>query len=137
VCKYNNGTVCFIYFNNAYGSKMLYTVLVTIAYCAGGPVVADRSAKNRLEALFTLLKTEPLTKRCPLIWRLYLHFLYDHGAESTWRTAFYRAVEECPWIKVSDCAKFVILFHYLLLLLLLHALGLHPLWLLRSIYYHF
>jgi hypothetical protein len=47
------------------------------------------------------MKTEPLTKRCPLIWRLYLRFLYDHGTEDAWRTAFYRAVEECPWVKVS------------------------------------
>jgi len=47
------------------------------------------------------MKTEPLTKRCPLIWRLYLRFLYNRGTEDTWRTAFYRAVEECPWVKVS------------------------------------
>jgi len=47
------------------------------------------------------MKTESLTKRCPLIWRLYLQFLYNHGTEGAWRTAFYRAVEECPWVKVS------------------------------------
>ena len=47
------------------------------------------------------MKTERLTKRCPLIWRLYLRFLYNHGTGDAWRTAFYRAVEECPWVKVS------------------------------------
>lgn len=90
---------------------MFHTLLVTIAR-AGGPIVPDKSAKNRLEALFTLLKTERLTKRCPLVWRLYLRFLYDHGTVGTWRTAFYRAVEECPWIKVSICSKFFVLFCY-------------------------
>jgi hypothetical protein len=80
---------------------MFHSLTVTVAHCAAGPIVPDKSAKNRLEALFTLLKTEPLTKRCPLIWRLYLQFLYDYGSEDTWRTAFYRALEECPWVKVS------------------------------------
>jgi hypothetical protein len=88
---------------------MFHNFLVTFACCAAGPVVPDKSAKNRLEALFNLLKTEPLTKRCPLIWRLYLSFLYDHGIEGTRKMAFYRAVEECPWIKVSVHAKIFIL----------------------------
>jgi hypothetical protein len=47
------------------------------------------------------MKTELLTKRCQLIWRLYLRFLYDHVTEDAWRTAFYGAVAECPWVKVS------------------------------------
>jgi len=47
------------------------------------------------------MKTDPLKKRCPLIWRLCLAFLYNHGMEDLWRTAFYRAVEECPWVKAS------------------------------------
>ncbi|XP_069697823.1 nuclear exosome regulator NRDE2 isoform X2 [Periplaneta americana] len=74
-----------------------------------GPIVPDKSARNRLEALFTVLKTEHLTKRCPLIWRFYLRFLYDHGIDGTCKTTFYRAVEECPWIKALyiDAAKLV------------------------------
>lgn len=74
-----------------------------------GPFVPDKSAKNRLQALFTVLKNDPLTKRCPLIWRMYLRFLYDHGTELTRKTAFYRAVEECPWVKALyiDAAKHI------------------------------
>ena len=30
-----------------------------------------------------------------------MRFLYNRGTEDAWRTAFYRAVEECPWVKVS------------------------------------
>ena len=30
-----------------------------------------------------------------------MRFLYNHGTEDARRTAFYRAVEECPWVKVS------------------------------------
>jgi hypothetical protein len=80
---------------------MSHNLTVTVPRCIAGPFVPDKSAKNRLQALFTLLKNEPLTKRCPLIWRMYLRFLYDHGTELARRTAFYRAVEECPWVKVS------------------------------------
>ena len=56
---------------------------------------------NHLRSLFNLMKTEPLTKRCPLIWRLYLRFLYIHGTEDVWRTALYRAVKESRWVKTS------------------------------------
>jgi hypothetical protein len=104
VFRQRNGNIYCIYFSYAYGNSMFHNITVTIPCCIAGPIVPDKSAKNRLQALFTLLKTEPLTKRCPLIWRLYLWFLYDHGTELTRKTAFYRAVEECPWVKVSVMA---------------------------------
>ena len=80
---------------------IIFVFLSHIAYVTAGPVLPDRSSENLLRALFNRLEEQPLTKRCPLIWRLYLRFLYDHGSEGASKTAFYRAIEECPWVKVN------------------------------------
>lgn len=66
----------------------------------GGPTVPDTSMKNRLSALYSRLLNDTFSKRCPMLWRLYLRFLAEHGLEGSYHSTFYRAVEECPWVKV-------------------------------------
>lgn len=41
------------------------------------------------------------TRRCGLVWRLYLEFVYTYYSPQTCRNVYYAAVEECPWLKVS------------------------------------
>ncbi|GLG93140.1 CN102 protein [Gryllus bimaculatus] len=67
---------------------------------AGGPVVPDPSVKNRLSSLYNRLLNDSLTKRCSMLWRLYLRFLAEHRQDTSYHSIFYRAVEECPWVKV-------------------------------------
>ncbi|KAK9878867.1 hypothetical protein WA026_003698 [Henosepilachna vigintioctopunctata] len=41
------------------------------------------------------------TRRCGLIWRLYLQFVYKYFDTNLCKKIYYSAVEECPWLKVS------------------------------------
>ncbi|XP_067013545.2 nuclear exosome regulator NRDE2 [Anabrus simplex] len=66
----------------------------------GGPVITSPSGKNWLSAFFKQFLKLPTTKRSPLLWRLYLQFLSEQGKEELYTSTFYRAVEECPWVKV-------------------------------------
>ncbi|XP_049937954.1 nuclear exosome regulator NRDE2 [Schistocerca serialis cubense] len=58
----------------------------------GGPVVTDPCEQNRCLALLERLLVDQTTKHCPLLWRLKLKI---HPSEET----FYRAVDECPWVR--------------------------------------
>lgn len=58
----------------------------------GGPVITDPCEQNRCLALLERLLLDQTTKHCPLLWRLKLKL---HPSEET----FYRAVDECPWVR--------------------------------------
>lgn len=66
------------------------------------PVATLSTFKNRILSLFNRL-TQPdmCSKRCGLLWRLYLQYLYQFSDPETCRKAYYTAVEECPWLKVN------------------------------------
>ncbi|KRT80090.1 hypothetical protein AMK59_7777, partial [Oryctes borbonicus] len=66
-----------------------------------GERLADHvGLKNRMLSLFrSLTSTDMCTRRCGLIWRLYLQFLHENFDTTLCRDAYYRAVEECPWLK--------------------------------------
>lgn len=60
------------------------------------------SYKNRMLSLFKKVTSPDIcTRRCGLIWRLYLQFVYSYFTPDTCRKVYYSAVEECPWFKVS------------------------------------
>ncbi|GLV38006.1 uncharacterized protein CBL_07804 [Carabus blaptoides fortunei] len=66
--------------------------------------------KNRIQSLFTrLTQSEMCTKRCGLLWRLYLQHLYAYSDSGACRKAYYAAVDECPWLKALyiDAAIFI------------------------------
>nr|CAD7451814.1 unnamed protein product [Timema tahoe] len=65
----------------------------------GGPVVPDLSHRHRLSAVYGRLCTHRATRSCPLLWRMYLQFLFTQENQSACRAAFYQAVERCPWVK--------------------------------------
>ncbi|XP_063226950.1 nuclear exosome regulator NRDE2 [Bacillus rossius redtenbacheri] len=64
-----------------------------------GPELPDRSADNRLAALFSRLQRHRAARGCPLLWRLFLRFVARRGEPEACRNAFYQAVERCPWVK--------------------------------------
>lgn len=62
----------------------------------------ENSFRNRILALFrAITRADVCTRRCGLVWRLYLQFVYAHFDPKLCRDVYYTAVEECPWLKVS------------------------------------
>ncbi|KAJ8965402.1 hypothetical protein NQ314_004154 [Rhamnusium bicolor] len=60
----------------------------------------DTNIKNRMLALFKkITKPDMCTRRCGLVWRLYLQFVHSYFSLNTCRDVYYSAVEECPWLK--------------------------------------
>lgn len=68
----------------------------------GKTFTVDNSFKNRILSLFrAITKPDVCTRRCGLVWRLYLQFVYAHFDSKLCRDVYYTAVEECPWLKVT------------------------------------
>lgn len=64
------------------------------------PIETLSTYKNRIQSLFSkLTQADMCSKRCGLLWRLYLQYLYSYSDPETCRKAYYLAVEECPWLK--------------------------------------
>ncbi|RZB41006.1 NRDE2 -like [Asbolus verrucosus] len=56
--------------------------------------------KNRMLALFRrITRPDMCTRRCGLVWRLYLQFVHAYFDPALCRNVYYCAVEECPWLK--------------------------------------
>lgn len=80
----------------------------------GQKIVGSSNLKNRMLSLFRQITSGGCTKRCGLIWRLYLQFLHAHSIPKKLRDAYYVAVEELPWLKVS----FMVLYCTVLMVVL-------------------
>ncbi|GJQ68861.1 hypothetical protein Trydic_g6060 [Trypoxylus dichotomus] len=71
-----------------------------IVTVTGERMTDDTGLKNRMLSLFqNLISTDMCTRRCGLIWRLYLQFLHENFDPITCKNAYYSAVEACPWLK--------------------------------------
>ncbi|CAM9975515.1 unnamed protein product [Lampetra planeri] len=62
--------------------------------------IPESGLSNRLRSLLERALSVPSVARCPLTWRLYLHFLRVQGTTSRSEGILYRAVQACPWAKV-------------------------------------
>ncbi|KAM4690162.1 nuclear exosome regulator NRDE2 [Rhinophrynus dorsalis] len=63
-------------------------------------IIPESGLSNRIKALFEhALRTE-YGSRCPLLWRMYLHFMVSLGNKERSRGLFYKAIQSCPWAKV-------------------------------------
>ncbi|XP_018323794.1 protein NRDE2 homolog [Agrilus planipennis] len=72
----------------------------TNTFTGQSPILED-IYKNKMLSIFKRLTLSSMcTRRCGLVWRLYLQFLYSHFTPDLVRNAYYAAVEECPWLKV-------------------------------------
>ncbi|KAG5890549.1 hypothetical protein JTB14_028300 [Gonioctena quinquepunctata] len=59
----------------------------------------NSSMKNKMMSLFKKITSSVSTRKCGLLWRLYLQFVYTYFSPETCRNVYYSAVEECPWLK--------------------------------------
>ncbi|XP_056637114.1 nuclear exosome regulator NRDE2 isoform X1 [Diorhabda sublineata] len=65
--------------------------------------------KNCMMSLFKKITTNTNSRKCGLIWRLYLQFVYVNFSPEICRNVYYSAVEECPWLKAlyMDAAIYI------------------------------
>ncbi|CAG9815549.1 unnamed protein product [Phaedon cochleariae] len=59
----------------------------------------NSSLKNKMLSLFKKVTSGVTTRKCGLVWRLYLQFVYTYFSPELCRNVYYSAVEECPWLK--------------------------------------
>ncbi|CAG9857882.1 unnamed protein product [Phyllotreta striolata] len=65
--------------------------------------------KNQMLSVLKKITSGTNTRKCGLIWRLYLQFVYAHFSPEICRNVYYSAVEECPWLKAlyMDAAIYI------------------------------
>lgn len=69
----------------------------------------NHGLRNKLYSLFKkITSSDVCTRRCGLVWRLYLQFVYTYYSPDICRNVYFAAVEECPWLKV----KIIVLLSY-------------------------
>ncbi|XP_010843541.1 PREDICTED: protein NRDE2 homolog [Bison bison bison] len=57
---------------------------------------------HRIRALFESAVRSDHGSQCPLLWRMYLNFLVSLGNKERSKGVFYKALQNCPWAKVSS-----------------------------------
>ncbi|CAG9772949.1 unnamed protein product [Ceutorhynchus assimilis] len=70
----------------------------------------DSNFKNKTNSLFKkITNKEMCTRRCGLVWRLFLQFVHQYFDTNVCRNVYYSAVEQCPWLKAlyMDAAIYI------------------------------
>uniref|UniRef100_A0A5S6LMC9 Zinc finger protein 830 n=1 Tax=Xenopus tropicalis TaxID=8364 RepID=A0A5S6LMC9_XENTR len=62
-------------------------------------IFPETGLSNRIKALFEYALQSEYGSRCPLLWRLYLHFMVSLGNKERSKGLFYKAIQSCPWAK--------------------------------------
>ncbi|XP_043929557.1 nuclear exosome regulator NRDE2 [Protopterus annectens] len=63
---------------------------------------------NRIRTLFEHAVQNTRGAQCPLLWRMYLHFMVMQGSKEQSKGVFYKALQACPWVKAlyMDAAEY-------------------------------
>ncbi|MBN3294897.1 NRDE2 protein, partial [Amia calva] len=61
--------------------------------------IPENGLSNRIRVLFEHAVESDNGTHCPLLWRLYMHFLVSQGDADRSRGIFYRALQHIPWVK--------------------------------------
>ncbi|NWI11600.1 NRDE2 protein, partial [Crypturellus soui] len=83
--------------------QMRKTLIETVQRADAGEVhatIPETGLTNRIIALFEHAVQSENGTHCPLLWRMYLHFLASLGKTEKSKGLFYRALQNCPWAKV-------------------------------------
>ncbi|XP_012859136.1 nuclear exosome regulator NRDE2 [Echinops telfairi] len=75
----------------------------TVQRVDGGEIhttIPEIGLTNRIQALFEHAIQTDRGRQCPLLWRMYLHFLVSLGNRERSKGVFYKALQNCPWAKV-------------------------------------
>ncbi|XP_061599992.1 nuclear exosome regulator NRDE2 isoform X2 [Cololabis saira] len=63
------------------------------------PILPENGLSNRIRGLFETAIATEMGAYCPLLWRMYVHFLVSEGKVDKARGIFYKALQNIPWVK--------------------------------------
>ncbi|TKS86300.1 Protein NRDE2 -like protein [Collichthys lucidus] len=63
------------------------------------PILPENGLSNRIRALFESTIATEMGSHCPLLWRMYMHFLMSEGRVDKATGIFYKALQNIPWVK--------------------------------------
>uniref|UniRef100_A0A3Q3S983 NRDE-2, necessary for RNA interference, domain containing n=1 Tax=Mastacembelus armatus TaxID=205130 RepID=A0A3Q3S983_9TELE len=63
------------------------------------PILPENGLSNRIRGLFETAIATEIGAHCPLVWRMYMHFLVSEGKVDKATGIFYRALQNIPWAK--------------------------------------
>nr|XP_046268144.1 nuclear exosome regulator NRDE2 isoform X2 [Scatophagus argus] len=62
-------------------------------------ILPENGLSNRIRALYESTISTEMGSRCPLLWRMYMHFLVSEGKVDKATGIFYKALQNIPWVK--------------------------------------
>ncbi|CAL8291641.1 unnamed protein product [Gadus morhua 'NCC'] len=63
------------------------------------PILPENGLGNRIRGLFGNALLSEMDAHCPLLWRMYMHFLVSEGKLDNAKAIFYKALQNVPWSK--------------------------------------
>lgn len=63
------------------------------------PILPENGLGNRIRGLFGNAILSETGTHCPLVWRMYMHFLVSEGKVDSAKAIFYKALQNVPWSK--------------------------------------
>uniref|UniRef100_A0A7N5ZT17 NRDE-2, necessary for RNA interference, domain containing n=1 Tax=Anabas testudineus TaxID=64144 RepID=A0A7N5ZT17_ANATE len=81
--------------------KQLVDAAQRSCHGAALPILPENGLSNRIRGLFESTIATKMGAHCPLLWRMYMHFLVSEGKVDKATGIFYRALQNIPWAKVS------------------------------------
>ncbi|KAM3594793.1 uncharacterized protein V6R79_014315 [Siganus canaliculatus] len=71
------------------------------------PILPENGLSNRIRGLFESTILTEMGSHCPLLWRMYIHFLVSEGRVDKAKGIFYKALQNIPWSKglYMDCVQ--------------------------------
>uniref|UniRef100_A0A665W6Z4 NRDE-2, necessary for RNA interference, domain containing n=1 Tax=Echeneis naucrates TaxID=173247 RepID=A0A665W6Z4_ECHNA len=63
------------------------------------PILPENGLSNRIRGLFEGAIATEMGAHCPLLWRMYMHFLVSEGKVDKAKGIFYKALQSIPWVK--------------------------------------
>lgn len=63
------------------------------------PTLPENGLSNRVRSLFENALATEQGAHCPVLWRMYMHFLVSDGSVERGRAVFYKALQDVPWAK--------------------------------------
>ncbi|KAM8737726.1 nuclear exosome regulator NRDE2 [Acanthopagrus schlegelii] len=63
------------------------------------PILPENGLSNRVRGLFERTISTETCSHCPLLWRMYMHFLLSDGQVDKAKGIFYKALQNIPWAK--------------------------------------
>uniref|UniRef100_A0A3Q3RCK6 NRDE-2, necessary for RNA interference, domain containing n=1 Tax=Monopterus albus TaxID=43700 RepID=A0A3Q3RCK6_MONAL len=79
--------------------KQLVDAAQRSCHDAALPILPECGLGNRIRGLFESAIATEMGAHCPLLWRMYMHFLVSEGKVDKATGIFYRALQNIPWTK--------------------------------------